>query len=48
MAIRSPQVELKGFAGGIEDSLEDIRALKLASEHVPWLSTRVTRLTFGG
>jgi len=32
MAIRSPQV---GFAGVTDDSLEEIRALKLTLEHVP-------------
>lgn len=35
MAIRSPQVELKGFTGGTDGSFEEIKALKLASKYVP-------------
>ena len=35
MAIRSPQVEIEDVTGGADDSVEEIGALKLASEHVP-------------
>ena len=36
IAIWSPQVELKGFAGGTDGSFDEIEASKLASKYVPW------------
>ena len=36
MVIQPPQVKVEDVTGGADNSAEEIVALKLASEHVPW------------